>query len=94
MAFGCLIYHLTSNGVIGGVVGGVCAVAAIVCYVVDSTLFESLLPNLLGTFSLTGVLTNFASNTLFDLSGLLLYLSLTALMLFLTVQMIQRRRWN
>ena len=94
MAFGCLIYHLTSNGVIGGVVGGVCAVAAIVCYVVDSPLFESLLPNLLGTFSLTGVLTNFASNTLFDLSGLLLYLSLTALMLFLTVQMIQRRRWN
>ena len=71
-----------------------CAVAPIVCYVVDSTLFESLLPNLLGTFSLTGVLTNFASNTLFDLSGLLLYLSLTALMLFLTVQMIQRRRWN
>ena len=74
--------------------GGVCAVAAIVCYVVDSALFESLLPNLFGTFSLTGVLTNFASNTLFDLSGLLLYLSLTALMLFLTVQMIQRRRWN
>ena len=94
VALGCLVYHLTSNGVIGGVVGGVCAVAAIVCYVVDSTLFESLLPNLLGTFSLTGVLTNFASNTLFDLSGLLLYLSLTALMLFLTVQMIQRRRWN
>lgn len=94
VALGCLIYHLTANGVIGGVVGGVCAVAAIVCYVVDSTLFESLLPNLLGAFSLTGVLTNFASNTLFDLSGLLLYLSLTALMLFLTVQMIQRRRWN
>ena len=86
VALGCLVYHLTANGV--------CAVAAIVCYVVDSTLFESLLPNLLGTFSLTGVLTNFASNTLFDLSGLLLYLSLTALMLFLTVQMIQRRRWN
>lgn len=94
VALGCLVYHLTSNGIIGGVVGGVCAVAAIVCYAVDSTLFESLLPNLLGTFSLTGVLTNFASNTLFDLSGLLLYLSLTALMLFLTVQMIQRRRWN
>ena len=51
-------------------------------------------PTCWAPFSLTGVLTNFASNTLFDLSGLLLYLSLTALMLFLTVQMIQRRRWN
>ena len=89
------IVNFLPTAAAGNLVGVLlCAVAAIVCYVVDSTLFESLLPNLLGTFSLTGVLTNFASNTLFDLSGLLLYLSLTALMLFLTVQMIQRRRWN
>lgn len=94
VVLGALLYHLTANGVIGGVVGGICAAAAIVCYVVDSSWFDNLLPNVLGAFSVTTVLSNFTSSNLFDLSGLLLYLSLTALMLFLTVQMIQRRRWN
>lgn len=94
LALGLLLWRLTDHPLVGGVVGGLCAVAAIVCYIIDATWFSSLLPNLLGIVSLTAVLSNFASSYLFDLGGLLLYLSLTALMLFLTVQIIQRRRWN
>lgn len=94
LALGLLLWRLTANPMAGGAVGGLCAVAAIVCYVIDSSWFSNLLPNLLGSFSLTAVLSNFSSSYLFDLGGLLLYLSLTALMLFLTVQVIQRRRWN
>ncbi len=89
-----LLYSLTSSFVISGVVGAAGIVALVVCYIVNSELFASLLPNVLGAFSLTTVLTNFATDYIFDAGGLVLYLSLTFLMLFLTVQMIQRRRWN
>lgn len=63
-------------------------------YIKDSTAFVGLLPTVLGKFSLNKVFSNFAGYQVFDLAGLILYLSLTALMLFLTVQVLQRRRWN
>lgn len=94
LLIGLLLYSLTSSLVVSGAVAGVGLVALVVCYLVDSSLFASLLPNALGAFSLTTVLTSFATDYIFDVGGLVLYLSLTFLMLFLTVQMIQRRRWN
>jgi len=60
----------------------------------DSSKFKSLLPDALGKFSLLNAFDSFASDHVFDLSGLLLYLSLIALLVFLTVQVIQKRRWN
>ena len=36
----------------------------------------------------------FASDHVFDLAGLILYISLTALLLFLSVQVVQKRRWS
>lgn len=89
-----LLYGLTSSAAIGGAAAAIGGVALVVCYLIKSTLFSNLLPNLLGTFSLTAVLDNFATDYIFDVGGLVLYVSLTFLMLFLTVQMIQRRRWN
>lgn len=63
-------------------------------YIKNADSFEGLLPKVLGKFSLNKVFTNFAEYQLFDWGGLILYLSLTALMLFLTEQVIERRRWN
>ncbi|MBE6962577.1 MAG: ABC transporter [Ruminococcaceae bacterium] len=60
----------------------------------DSTLFENLLPNTLAKFSLLPHFQAFASDHVFDLSGVILYISLTALLLFLSVQVIQKRRWS
>ena len=94
LLIGLLLYSLTASFAVSGGVAAVGIVALVVCYLIDSALFASLLPNVLGAFSLTTVLTNFATDYIFDLGGLVLYLSLTFLMLFLTVQMIQRRRWN
>lgn len=73
---------------------GVGAVAIIGFYVKDSSLFGSLLPNALGSFSLLDAFTSFATDHVFDIPGLLLYLSLIALLVFLTVQVLQKRRWN
>ena len=64
------------------------------CYIKDSSAFAGLLPDALGKFSLIGAFDSFASDHVFDLRGILLYLSLSALLVFLTVQVVQKRRWN
>lgn len=62
-------------------------------YLYDSTVFESLLPDALGLFSPLAAFQAFASDHVFDLTGLLLYVSLIALLLFLSTQVLQKRRW-
>jgi len=85
---------ISNNWMVTGGIGLVGAVALVGAYIHDSSSFNSLLPNLLGSFSLTDAFTAFATDHVFDLQGLLLYLSLTALLLFLTCQVLQKRRWN
>ena len=63
-------------------------------YLRDSGAFAGLLPDLLGRLSLLSVFNAFALDHVFDVPGILLYLSMSALLVFLTVQVIQRRRWN
>ena len=89
-----LLQSLSNNWKITAAVLVVGAVALFGFYFVDSTSFVGLLPDLLGRFSLVAAFDSFASDHVFDVSGVLLYLSLIALFLFLTVQVIQKRRWN
>lgn len=70
------------------------AAAIIALYSRDSGTFANLLPNALGNFSLLDAFNSFASDHVFDIPGLLLYLSLIALLVFLTVQVLQKRRRN
>ncbi|MGN8890659.1 ABC transporter permease [Dysosmobacter sp. HCP28S3_G4] len=89
-----LLDALSSNWKITAGVGGAGIVALLGTYFYDSSKFDSLMPDLLGSFSLTDAFTAFAMDHVFDLRGLLLYLSLIALLLFLTCQVLQKRRWN
>lgn len=89
-----LLDALSSNWKITAGVGGAGIVALLGTYFYDSSKFDSLMPGLLGSFSLTDAFTAFAMDHVFDLRGLLLYLSLIALLLFLTCQVLQKRRWN
>ena len=89
-----LLDALSSNWKITAGVGGVGIVALLGTYFYDSSKFDSLMPDLLGSFSLTDAFTAFAMDHVFDLRGLLLYLSLISLLLFLTCQVLQKRRWN
>jgi len=63
-------------------------------YIKKSGAFADLLPKALGSFSLLDAFNSFATDHVFDIPGLLLYLSLIALLVFLTVQVLQKRRWN
>ena len=73
-----------------GVIGeGVLAVL----YFVKQSLFEGSIQNVLNLVNMSSHFTNFTNNIL-DLNGVVYYLSFIGIMLFLTVQSIQKRRWN
>lgn len=91
----CLLAHgLFRNWIVTLILGAAGAIALVVGYLLKPAAFAGLLTEVLGKFSLGTVITNFAYSHVFDLRGLLLYLSLTALLLFLTVQVVQKRRWS
>lgn len=48
----------------------------------------------LGRLALADVFTDITSNSIVDITGIALYLSLIVVFVFLTVQAIQKRRWN
>lgn len=89
-----IIYALSQNWILSVVIciGGVGA--SCIVYRMNSDLFDSLITNSLGTFSITEAFYNVAVNQVFDLTGILMYLSLIVLTVFLTIQCVQRRRWN
>jgi ABC-2 type transport system permease protein len=93
-ALALLVNSISASPLLSAVVAVVLGAATLIFWFVDSSVFASLVPDVLGTFSFSSVLQNFARNQVFDLAGLLMYLSITALLLFLTVQVIQRRRWH
>lgn len=90
---GWLIRNLTRNENLGYGVGlGLMAVTT-VFYLIDSTKFEGLLPDIMKKLSLFDRLDTFV-NGVFDLTAVVFYLSVAAFFLFLTVQSLEKRRYN
>ena len=89
-----LLQALSNNWKITGAAGACGLAITVGFYLRNSAKFNSLLPNLLKKFSPLGTFTSFAADHVFDLRGMLMYLSLIALLVFLTVQVMQKRRWN
>ena len=93
--FVCFLINALSNNwkvTAGVLVAG--AAVLIAFYLRDSSVFANLLPDVLGKFSLLSAFDSFSTDHVFDVPGILLYLSISALLVFLTVQVIQKRRWN
>ncbi|MCD7814751.1 MAG: ABC transporter permease [Lachnospiraceae bacterium] len=67
--------------------------AAVIVYVVNSTLYEGLIQDVLTVFDLSDHFSNFYSG-IFDVNGIVYYLSVIGLFLYLTVETIQKRRWS
>ena len=88
------IFHMTSNLMLAGGLEVIGAAAAVITYFVKSSLFENLLSKMFGRLALSDVFTDITSNSIVDVTGIALYLSLIAVFVFLTVQSIQKRRWS
>lgn len=88
------IWQMTSNWLVGAVLEVIGAAACIITYFVKSSLFEGLLTNILGKLALADIFMGITNNQILDVSGILLYLSVIAVFVFLTIQAIQKRRWS
>lgn len=91
---GYLIYNLTKNWVIGGGIMAAGTITCIITYIVNSDSYDSLLSTWLGKIDFSTMLDGVISNSLFDVSNLVVCISAIFLMVFLTTQTIQKRRWS
>ena len=93
LALGAVIKHLTKNE---NLAYGVCFVLiasiAITCFM-DSTKFESLLPSIMTKLSLFDRFTGFV-NGVFDMTSIVYYASVIIFFLFLSIQSLEKRRYN
>lgn len=91
--FGWLIKSLTRNETVGYGIGlGLMAVVTGV-FLWDDSKFEGLLPDIMKKLSLFDRLETFVSGV-FDLTALVYFLSVIVFFLFLTVQSLEKRRYN
>ena len=88
------IWQMTLNWVLSAILEAVCVIGCVTAYFVKPGLFENLLSDLLGKLAFADVFTGITQNHIVDLSGIVLYLSVITVFIFLTVQTIQKRRWS
>lgn len=88
------VYHMTENWMLSVVLEVLGIVASVTTYIVKSSLFENLLTKILGKLALADVFTDITNNHIVDITGIVLYLSVIAIFIVLTIQAIQKRRWS
>ena len=88
------VYHMTENWMLSAVLEVLGIVASVATYIVKSSLFENLLTKILGKLALADVFTDITNNHIVDITGIVLYLSVIAIFIVLTIQEIQKRRWS
>ena len=88
-----IIRALTRNDVLAISVGLVLLIGLVGVYLLDRTALEGLLPSLMKTLSLFSRFTVFV-NGVFDLTGVVYYLSVIVFFLFLAVQSMEKRRYS
>ncbi len=88
-----LIYVMIKNVVISAVCGVLAEAAAVVVYVTRTAAYEGLIQKIFNIFDISGHYSEYYSG-IFDVSGIVYYVSVIGVCLFLTVEMIQKRRWS
>ena len=90
----CLwIGSMIKNPLVTRALAVVLEAALVIVYFVRPSLLEGKIQDLLSVFDLSGHLNNFIYG-IFDLTGIVYYLSVVVLCMFFTVQSLQKRRWN
>ena len=88
-----IVRFMTKSTVAGIIVFVIGIVAVAVFYFTSSTTLDNLLPNIMKNLSLYERFSVFV-NGVFDITGIVYYLSITIFFLFLCVQSLEKRRYN
>ena len=90
---GLVIDFLTKNDNVSFGIAIILVLATGVVYFIDSTKFESLIPNVMSQISLFDRFSTIV-NGVFDLTVIVYYITVIIFFLFLTVQSLEKRRYN
>lgn len=93
LAAAIIIYTMIKNLLISAVVCVAGEAVLAVLYIVNSEFFAGGIQKVLQVFNISGHFDNFA-NGIFDIKGVVYFLSVVAVCVFLTIQSIVKRRWN
>lgn len=88
-----LLQRLFDQLLIPAIAAFILIVGCLAAYLINASSFESAFVNLLGFFSFSSFLDSIAYTYLIHLSSLAQVISLTVFFLFLTIQILNRRRW-
>lgn len=90
---GFVIRYLTRNDNLAFGIGAVLSIAIAGLFLMDSAGFEGLLPDIMTKLSLFERFYKFV-NGVFDLTGIVYYVTVIVFFLFLSVQSLEKRRYN
>ncbi len=94
-ALGAVVYGMTRSSTAACVVTGGLSLILFVMYFVDTAMFWGLFPSLLSSVALFDVYMNGASLLgVFDIGEIIYYLTFAAVFVFMTVESVERRRYN
>ena len=93
LALGAVIKHLTKNENLAYSVCFVLIAAIAITSFVNGGIFEGLLPSIMTKLSLFDRFTGFV-NGVFDMTSIVYYASVIVLFLFLSIQSLEKRRYN
>lgn len=93
LAASIIIYTMIKNFLISAIVCVAGEAVLAVLYLVNSDFFAGGIQKVLEVFNISGHFDSFA-NGIFDIKGLLYFVSVIAVCVFLTIQSIVKRRWN
>lgn len=93
ISIGLFVSSLTENQVISAVASFLVILMLYLIDTVSSYANNTIITNILTTISVQQHYTNFSYGTL-NISDLLFYLSITAIFLFLSVRVLEKRRWS
>ena len=88
-----IVYVMVKNIWICVMVTALGVGSLVITYFLNATIFESSIHKFLEIFNITVHFEEFA-NGIFDLQGVVYYISLIVFFVFLTIQSITKRRWN
>ena len=81
------------NTFISVTIGVAAEVALLIAYLTKASIFEGAIQKVLIIFNISGHFDNFI-NGILDIQGIIYFLSVVIVCIFLTVQSIAKRRWN
>ncbi|HHV11223.1 MAG TPA: ABC transporter permease [Clostridiales bacterium] len=88
-----ILYRMMHNLTIAAGIGVIGEAALVAAYLLKPTFFDGSVANVLGWLSIVKRFDNFYYG-IFDVAGLVYYVSIAGLFTFLTVQVIKKKRWS